>query len=270
VKLILNPPFDDLWQGKDPFEQAFAIDGENYRDMGDRKTARFEVGGKAFFIKTHAGVGRWEIIKNLLFLRLPVVGATNEYKAIKRLEELGVATMEAVAFGRTGMNPASQKSFLITAALEPTQALDEFVTEEKLKALGVPERRALVKKLATISRTLHDNGVNHRDFYLCHFLMDTSAQAAVLPPSQRTIYLIDLHRVQLRKRVPGRWRRKDLAALWYSARLVGFGLRDALCFLQAYEAKPLGESFKNVGFWRKVAADADRLHEKGQRKGYHD
>lgn len=111
MKLFLAEPFASLWRDKDPFEEAFAIDGETYRDMGDRHTSRFESEGKAYFVKTHSGVGWQEIIKNLLCGRLPVLGAGNEWHAIERLHSLGVETMTAAAFGQQGWNPAAQRSF---------------------------------------------------------------------------------------------------------------------------------------------------------------
>lgn len=269
MNLFLEEPFAGLWEEKDPFAEAFALEGQSYRDMGDRKTSRFEVNGKGYFIKTHAGVGLKEIVKNLLYLRLPVLGAKNEFQAINRLQELGVDTLKAVAFGRQGANPSRQKSFLITEALEPTTPLDEYLNKAMLKQAGVRERRRLVKKLAVISRTLHSNGVNHRDYYLCHFLLDRRPQSDAMPISNRPIYLIDLHRVQLRKRTPGRWRRKDLAGLYYSAKRVGFDDRDALSFIKNYDQKPLAKSLANRRFWKKIASDADRLYSKGERKGYH-
>ena len=33
-------------------------------------------------------------------------------------------------------------------------------------------KRALIKQVAQIAGKMHSAGVNHRDFYLCHFLMD--------------------------------------------------------------------------------------------------
>ena len=134
------------------------------------------------------GIG--EILKNLIYLRVPVLGAENEYRAIERLSELGVETMTAAAFGRSGWNPASERSFLITEALEPTEPLDEYCSPEVLSDMGVSERRALVRRLAKISRTLHDSGVNHRDYYLCHFLLDTSNKYVDTPVSKRP-YLSD-------------------------------------------------------------------------------
>lgn len=271
MKLFLAEPFASQWAEKDPFDAAFSLTGDTYRDMGDRCTTRFEFNGGAYFVKTHSGVGIGEILKNLLYLRIPVLGAENEYRAIGRLNELGVETMTAVAFGRTGWNPSSERSFLITEALEPTKPLDEYCNPSVLSAMGVSERRALVRRLARISRTLHNSGVNHRDYYLCHFLLDTSERYAETPVSQRPIYLIDLHRVQIRQRTPRRWRHKDLSALYYSARRVGFELKDLLCFIREYKQQPLRQVMVNDrDFWASVAKDADKLHDKGVRKGYHD
>lgn len=270
MKLFLDEPFAARWADRDPFVEAFAITGDTYRDMGDRRTTRFELDGNAYFVKTHAGVGVGEILKNLLYLRIPVLGAENEYRAIGRLNELGVETMTAVAFGRRGWNPADEQSFLITRALEPSEPLDEYCCPEVLSAMGARERRALVRRLARISRSLHDNGVNHRDYYLCHFLLDTSPEYASIPVSQRPIYLIDLHRVQMRRRTPRRWRHKDLAALYYSARRVGFDRRDLWCFLREYKQQSLRRVLAEGNrFWRSVAREAERLYAKGVRKGYH-
>ncbi|WP_438950996.1 lipopolysaccharide core heptose(I) kinase RfaP [Porticoccus sp.] len=271
MKLFLTEPFASQWQDCDPFEAAFSLSGELFRDMGDRRTSRFEFNGAAYFVKTHAGIGIGELLKNLLYLRAPVLGAENEYRAISRLTELGVETMTAVAFGRRGWNPASEKSFLITRALEPTLPLDEYCNPQVLSSMGVEERRTLVRRLAQISRTLHDNGINHRDYYLCHFLLDTSPEMEAVAVSKRPLYLIDLHRVQIRHRTPRRWRHKDLAALYYSARRVGFDERDVACFLVEYKQQPLRQVIdENHRLWRSVSKEAEQLQRKGIRKGYHD
>ena len=270
MKLFLAEPFASNWVDCDPFQAAFSLTGDTYRDMGDRCTTRFEFEGQAYFVKTHSGVGIGEILKNLIYLRVPVLGAENEYRAIERLSELGVETMTAAAFGRSGWNPASERSFLITEALEPTEPLDEYCSPEVLSDMGVSERRALVRRLAKISRTLHDSGVNHRDYYLCHFLLDTSDKYVDTPVSKRPIYLIDLHRVQMRNRTPSRWRHKDLSALYYSARRVGFDLRDVFCFIREYKQQSLQHAlYEGQDLWNSIVREADKLHEKGVRKGYH-
>lgn len=71
-------------------------------------------------MKWHRGTTYKEVIKNLLSLRMPVLGADREWNAIHRLASLGVDTMQGVAFGETGWNPVKKTSFIITEDLTPT------------------------------------------------------------------------------------------------------------------------------------------------------
>src|SRR5690606_566010 len=96
----LAPPFDRLWAGRDPFEAVEALRGEVFRELEARRTLRFECEGRAYFAKIHRGVGWFEIVENLVRGRIPVLGAANEFTAIRRLQALGVDTMRPVAFGQ--------------------------------------------------------------------------------------------------------------------------------------------------------------------------
>ena len=66
------------------------------------------------------------------------------------------------AYGSNGWNPATRISFIITEALEPTAPLDEVYNPGTLKDLDINQRRKLVKRLAKITRIMHENGMNHR------------------------------------------------------------------------------------------------------------
>ncbi|MEN8261061.1 MAG: lipopolysaccharide core heptose(I) kinase RfaP, partial [Pseudomonadota bacterium] len=70
--LELNAQFQRQLPPGVPFEWFMGLTGEVFRDMPDRKTLRFELGGKGYFIKMHTGVGWGEIFKNLFQGRLPV------------------------------------------------------------------------------------------------------------------------------------------------------------------------------------------------------
>ncbi|NJN51498.1 MAG: hypothetical protein HC809_06680 [Gammaproteobacteria bacterium] len=75
-RLILEYPILRTWVGQDPFDAAVGVRGEVFRDVGNRRTIKFDVEGKNFFIKVHTGVGWKEVIKNWLTLRRPVVDAS--------------------------------------------------------------------------------------------------------------------------------------------------------------------------------------------------
>lgn len=231
MKLFLDARWQQYWQDKDPFAEALCLQGKVYRSKEGRRTLRFERDGRGYFLKLHEGIGWGEIFKNLLQLRWPVLGAANEYHACLRLTELGVDTMTPVAFGERGSNPAQQLSFLVTEELAHTISLEDYCKPWSSQPPSLREKRRIIRRLAQISRTLHEHGINHRDYYLCHFLRADDGSAFA---DGDALYLIDLHRVQMRRATPLRWLVKDLAGLFYSAFDLPLTRRDLVCFLSVY------------------------------------
>jgi heptose I phosphotransferase len=266
-ELFLDEPFRTLWAGRDPFAAVEALSGRVYRELEARRTLRTELAGRGYFVKIHRGVGWGEIAKNLLTLRAPVLGAGNEYRAIRRLEQLGVDTMRAVAYGARGGNPATQHSFIVTEELAPTISLEDFCRPWAQSPTQPPEvrlKRALIERVATMARRMHEGGVNHRDFYLCHFLLHLDPAPVA---DAFTLSLIDLHRAQIRAQTPRRWRDKDLAALYFSALDIGLTRRDFLRFLKTYFAAPLRDVLRDeAALLRHLEREGVRLHKRYQRK----
>ncbi|MDF3193734.1 lipopolysaccharide core heptose(I) kinase RfaP [Pseudomonas sp. 1928-m] len=231
MKLVLAEPFKSLWAGRDAFAAVEALQGQVYRELEGRRTLRTEVDGRGYFVKIHRGIGWGEIVKNLLTAKLPVLGARQEWDAIQRLTEVGVATMTAVAYGERGSNPAAQHSFIVTEELAPTTDLEQLSLNW---AQQPPEPRlkwALIKEVANMIGNMHRAGVNHRDCYICHFLLHTDKPVTA---DDFRLSVIDLHRAQVRRRLPLRWRNKDLAALYFSVLDIGLTRRDKLRFLRGY------------------------------------
>ena len=232
----LDEPFRTLWAGQDAFAAVDRLEGQVFRELDGRRTFRTEVAGRGYFVKIHRGVGWAEIFKNLLSLRLPILGAGHEWRAIHRLEELGVDTMRGVAFGQRGGNPATQHSFIVTEELAPTISLEDFCRDWPDNPPPVLLKRALIRRVAEMARRMHGGGVNHRDFYICHFLLHLDPAPT---PENLKLSLIDLHRAQIREKTPRRWRDKDLAGLHFSALAIGLTRRDILRFLRVYFDRPL-------------------------------
>jgi len=243
------------------FDRIMALEGEVYRSLAGRRTLRFTAGGKKFFAKLHQGVGWWEIVKNLLMLRWPVLGARDEWRAIRRFEELGVATMTIAGFGERGVLPSRRQSFLVTDELAGTISLEDFCREWPTAPPPAGLKRGLIEKVATIAKTLHNNGVNHRDFYICHFLLELATLREPYRADRLTVYVIDLHRVQIRARTPRRWIEKDVAALHFSSMDIGLTLRDRLRFVRHYQDRPLRQVLaEEQEFWSGVERKAQRLY----------
>lgn len=258
MTLYLDKAIAGIWADEDPFIGVQQQQGELFREKEGRRTLRFAVGDKHYFLKLHQGVGWREIIKNILQLRYPVVSAANEWLAIKKLQQLNLPTMTAVGYGCRGFNPAKRLSFLITEELRDTLSLGGLCAQWLQRPPNFSFKHALIVTIAEIARTMHENGVNHRDFYLCHLFADVSMGRENLTADNLRLYVIDLHRAQLRTKTPPRWRIKDLGGLYFSALNIGLTARDTLRFMQAYRCKPIRELRRERAFWLKVAARAQR------------
>lgn len=264
---VLAEPFASLWAGRDPFVAAAEITGDVVRELEGRRTLRFELDGKGYYLKYHQGAGWGEIIKNLVQMRLPVLGAGSEWRAIHAFERAGIDTMTAVAFGERGRGPAHRESFLITEALEPTVDLDAFTQQWPQTPPHPALKHALIHRVADIARRMHESGINHRDFYLCHFLLDLDP-----PPAHDAVRIsvIDLHRAQLRSHTPERWRDKDLAALYFSALRTGLTQRDRLRFIRTYFPGPLRSTLgRERPRLARLEKEAQRLLHRYDRKFAH-
>tara|TARA_Y100001970_G_scaffold98563_1_gene123880 strand:+ start:27254 stop:28747 length:1494 start_codon:yes stop_codon:yes gene_type:complete len=218
----------ELFSVDDPFEFARTIDGKIYRESANRTTKQFFHDGESYFIKYHGGIGWREIFKNISKLQLPTIGALREWNAINHLNRAEIKCPEQIAFGYKGLNPANSKSFIITKALKNSISLEESLKDGKFQALPVSTKIKIINQVADICRKMHESGMNHRDLYLCHFHINEEMRL------EEGIYIIDLHRAQIRKKVPRRWLEKDIGGLLHSSLGYNFGEKELYRFLEVY------------------------------------
>lgn len=266
--MVLESGFQSGFQSRvNLFDTIMQLQGEVFREMDGRRTLRFQHTGKSYFIKLHFGVGWKEIWKNLRQFKLPIIGAKNEWRAIQRLNQLQVDTMHLVGYGSRGFNPARMQSFVITEDLVNTRSLEDFCqpwrASSPLRGDILQIKRQLIERLAWTGKTLHENGVNHRDFYLVHFLLDITPTESEMAQGKITASLIDLHRVLIRRHTPLRWRIKDIGALYFSCLDIGLTKRDLFRFMCAYSGRSLRETLhEDQKFWLAAQARAVKLYNK--------
>ena len=259
-ELYLRDDLARAWAGREPFAAADALTGEMYRAVARRRTLRFDLGGRSYFAKVHSGVGVLELLKNWLVLRRPVVDAENEYRACIHLAARGIVVPGVAAFGRHGSNPATRRSFLVTDALEARVSLEEVAEHWIVERPPPALKRRMIAAVAEVARRMHDAGVNHRDFYLCHLLADAPA----LREGRVELAVIDLHRAQLRNATPARWRMRDLAALDFSSHDLKLTRADKARFAASYTGMSVRDALgKQRTLWARVRRRAERLYRKG-------
>lgn len=267
--LILRDELADLWREQDVFTLVQQMPGQIAREVQGRETRRVDINQQIYYRKLHTGVGWPEIFASLVRGRLPIIGARNEWQALERLAELNIPSLKAVAFGEKYYNPAKQLSFIITRELADTIDLDRYLLASQAagKKLSFKARKVLLQHLAEITKTMHQGGINHRDFYLCHFMLANSSitawEAGLAAPQ---LYLVDLHRAQLRQAVPFRWQVKDLASLYFSAMDLGVTKRDVFRFMRVYLNVPLRQmQAQQQGLLLACKRRAEQLYAREQR-----
>jgi len=280
-----------------------------------RRTVSFSHNSERYYLKIHDGVGWKEIGKNLTSLRLPVLGAENEWKGVHHLrrqtllQNLGLNTLNIAGYGTRERrfwkilnNPAKRQSLIVTDEIPEAISLEDLFKDKLFwgrNANKIPIKicfkRWLIEQLAQTARVLHNSGANHRDFYLSHFLLQRTKESHEPTPENSSLFLIDLHRMQIHKPrwtawikailqgalklqrphppesvTPRRWKMRDVSGLHYSSMDLGLTKRDLIRFISTYEnisnRQVLEILQANDGFWRDVRSRAQNLYRSEKRR----
>ncbi|MHC4950381.1 MAG: lipopolysaccharide core heptose(I) kinase RfaP [Planctomycetota bacterium] len=261
--IYIHPDYSELFSSFRSIDDFLGIDIEIVRDFKNRKTGRFEIDGKGFYIKKHFECGLGAVLDELLHLRKPHMGAGHERLVLDRLHDVGIKTMQVAAFGQEGKTLPRQRSFLITEELTQVESLEDVCAKWPMRNPPAEFKKTLIRQVAEIAKNLHDNGLNHRDFYICHFLLDISNQEGEYDKQPPKLFLIDLHRAQQRSCVPFRWRVKDIGGLFFSALDIGLTRSDFFRFMCLYTGKSLRQTFQeDLRFWKAVKERAIKTYRK--------
>jgi heptose I phosphotransferase len=157
-----------------------------------------------------------------------------EARNIRRLAAAGIASIHLIAYGEQLRADGRLESFVLTEELRDYQPLDDFLIRRfpAVRAARTAARDRdldrLIREVAAVARRLHRAGYNHRDLYACHFFVREPT------PGRFEVRLIDLQRVEHRRRFRRRWLVKDLAQLAYSAPRSRITRTGRMAFLHYY------------------------------------
>lgn len=245
-----------------PEENVFAfiagMEGEEFRALESRRTIAVDLGGKRYFVKYHRGIPGAEILKNLMQLRLPVVSARNEWLALSRLKTLGIKVPQIAAYGKRGLLPQTCESFIVTDDVGTQENLEDLTRDWHSKPPAFTDKLSLIREVAAISRRMHSNGICHRDFYICHFMV--TGNIAQAGEDGQTLTLIDLHRALVKRNLERRWVIKDIGSLYFSAMDIGLTARDLFRFVRLYSGMSVKKALiRERDFWEQVRQRAKKL-----------
>ena len=205
----------------------------------------------AVYLKRYGREPVWQFFKRCLTRRRIAPPAAYDFAGNVKLPEIGITVPRPIAMG-AGKGWA--RSFVMSEELPNAEALERLLPRGA-QACGEYEllrnKPKLIMELAELVRRLHQGGYYHRDLYLSHIFLCKDKQGV------ERLALIDLQRVFQPKVWAERWRIKDLAQLYYSARRYFTG-NDQLRFLRLY----LGQKSLDAGAKRlaaRVVAKAVRI-----------
>lgn len=155
--------------------------------------------------------------------------ARTEGETIAQLAASDISTPHVVALGEQWGLLFERRSFLMTAEIPDSEALERRwppCFDDAAAQAGRAACRVFLRKLGAFIRRFHDTGFRHRDLYLSHIFCSRAG----------TFSLIDLARASrpIRQR---RFQIKDIAQLHFSAPASRVSRADRLRFYLAYAGR---------------------------------
>ncbi len=212
--------------------------GDCMRALKDRENWRLRLDGQTAYLKKHHIRTLSSRLRAKFGLPAGETAARTEARNVRRLARDGIASMTLIAYGERLSGDGLLESFLISEDLSGYVQLDNFIAarfpqRELFSTLrrdrnDARDLKNLIDEVADVARRFHRAGYNHRDLYCCHFFIRETA------PGGFDVRLIDLQRVQQRRRLRRRWIVKDLAQLAYSAPRDRIKCTHKMAFVRSY------------------------------------
>lgn len=201
-----------------------------YRDRIRLQLRTPEGGERVCYLKRYRSPPIGEQLRHLLEQKRPGGPARAEADYMRRLGNIGLATMRGIATGLQMSGLFQKRSFLLTEEVKG-ESLEKLANRCLKDASCIPpprDRHEIIRQLAFIVRRMHESRFFHRDLYLCHVFVLRNADNRIV------LRLIDLARMIERPLFTQRWIIKDLAALEYSSPSPLITRADRLRFLYYY------------------------------------
>jgi len=255
--LTVNVEFAELLKknGITTAKALFDIDSDTVKavvkERGTSRALLKDAGSEVeVFIKRYSPVPLKEKLKLKLFRKPPTADAYDEWRAINMFHENGLNTMVPIAVAKVG-----GKSCNLTLGIQDyTRASELFASFTDADA---ERKRGLLKNMAELVGKMHSLNLAHQDLYLVHFF--------VRECDGDDVYLIDLQRTLIQKKMGRRWHVKDLSQLLFSA--APFVNQDDIDYFWQLYTDIVGVELRDDrSLISSVKAKADRITKRDERK----
>lgn len=192
--------------GLDSMEGVKAFRGElikNHKGQRDIQRIVADVNGTqlTFYLKRNWRPYRKDGLKSL-FTRGEVWSQSRtEWENSLALQRAGIRVAEPIAYGEECGPLWENFSFILTAAAQGDLTFDEFIRTSR----DAGERAVVLRHVAAEVRRMHDAGLATPDLFARHIFIERGTEPRLC--------LIDMARLDRRKRLSDKFRARDLAAL---------------------------------------------------------
>lgn len=259
-RLLFNSAFTGLleFNGIDTAAKLWQLEGTAVKKiLKERGTEKVllknpDGGITEAYIKRYHPVPLKEKIKQAFSLKFRVFDAFHEWHALYAFHRAGLNTITPLAVADAGNGRSCNLTLGITDYVKASELFKNFTPDDRKRKLS------LIRRIAFMAGRMHAAGFAHQDFYLVHLF--------VRPDENDRIYLIDLQRLLIRRKLSRRLRVKDLGQLLFSARpeLTKTDIRRFWKYYCDFAGRNL---YRNRPLLRAITAKADRITARDARKG---
>jgi len=190
-------------------------------------------------------------LRNWLAARSRISCGFLDFETASKMSAAGINTPRTICYSEQWGVFFEKRSFIITEKIPNAESLERKLPdyfEGPITAENLKLRRAFIAKLAIFVKRFHETNFRHRDLYFSHIFYNDSGK----------FYLIDLSRAFKPVLFSERFRRKDIAQIYYSAPAGYFSKTDRLRFYTGYTGRRKLNA-KDKIFIRKVINKANRM-----------
>jgi tRNA A-37 threonylcarbamoyl transferase component Bud32 len=218
--------------GLDSLAGAKTFQGELVKNHRGRRDIQVACGSDAsgharrLFLKRNWKPYKKDGLGTVLHYGKPRSISRLEWEHSEQLQAAGIQTAALVAYGEDCGPLWERFSFILTEAATGQQTVQSFLMECRDQTL----RRRVFEALARHIRKMHDAGLASPDLFTRHVFVEAQAT----PP---VFCLIDMARLDNRRKLSRTLRARDLAALHVTAPLKAVTAWERLRFLISYNAR---------------------------------
>ncbi|MBN2455489.1 MAG: lipopolysaccharide heptosyltransferase II [Sedimentisphaerales bacterium] len=193
----------------------------------------------------------WAQLKNWFSHRKRISCAFCDFEAGLWLDAEGINVPKTICYGQQWGHLFERRSFVIAEEIANAESLERRLPAffcDRSTAENLRLQRDFITKLASFVSKFHQTGYRHRDLYFSHIFYDDKGR----------FYLIDLARAFKPIMLSERYRIKDIAQLYYSARRQYFSMTDRMRFYRILTGRKVLTGF-DKRFIRKVITKASAM-----------